>query len=314
MSSTGEDQTAWTVGRLLDWTTAWLQQKQIEGGRLSAELLLARALDCKKIDLYTRYDVQPTDEQRSTFRELVRRAANHTPIAYLLGSREFFSLEFAVSPAVVIPRPETEALVQRMIELCRQTPDRTWQILDVGTGSGCIAVAIAKYTRNTLIVAGDVSAPALAVAAGNVERHGLQDRVRLVEADCVNLPPEVVPPGGFDAIVSNPPYISEKAFATLPPAIRDHEPKVGLTIAGTDGLVMYRRFAKEAPPVLAPGGRLLIEIGHDQHAAVLEIFKSAGNWTYIGSHRDPSDPYDRVVEYQERGSSRRPGGARPAVV
>lgn len=297
MSANPGNETVWTVGKLLQWTAQWFSERHVEGGRLAAELLLARALNCRKIELYTRYDQEPTPEQRNAFRELVRQAGEHTPIAYLLGSREFFSLEFTVTPAVLVPRPETEALVQRAIDVCRSAPDRTWKILDVGTGSGCVAVAIAKYARNSMLVADDLSADALAVAAANAEKHGLADRIRFVQADCVALPADALPEGGFDIIVSNPPYISEPVYAELPPNVRDHEPKMALTPPSGDGLEMYRRLASEAPAVLTPAGRLLAEIAYDQHADVLEVFASATCWEYAGSHRNPTDPYDRVVEF-----------------
>ncbi|MBI4580987.1 MAG: peptide chain release factor N(5)-glutamine methyltransferase [Planctomycetes bacterium] len=287
----------WTVGRLLQWTARWFGERGVEGGRLAAELLLARAMNCRKIELYTRYEAEPTAEQRAAFRELVRQAGDHAPIAYLLGSREFFSLDFIVTPAVLVPRPETEALVQRAIEICRQKPDRTWRILDMGTGSGCIAIAIAKYASNTTLVATDVSADVLAVAALNSERHALNGRLQFIQADCTALPGDAVPAGGFDLVVTNPPYIADAVWAKLPPNIRDHEPKVALTPPSGDGLEMYRRLAAEAPAVLAPAGRLLAEIGHDQHDAVVQLFTSTGRWEYAGSHRDPTDPYDRVVEF-----------------
>lgn len=296
-SGTSGNQAPWTVGRLLEWTTRWFQDKGVEGGRLSAELLLARALNCKKIELYTRYEQEPTEEQRTAFRELVRQAGEHTPIAYLLGSREFFSLEFKVTPAVLIPRPETEALVEHVIGLCRQEPDRTWRILDVGTGSGCIAVSIAKYAKNTSIVASDVSAEALAVATENVEKHQVQDRVRTVQADAAALPPDALPEGGFDLVVSNPPYISEQVFAELPPHIRDHEPRSALVGPNGDGLVMYRRFAVEIPALLAPQGRLLVEVAHDQPEAVKDIFAAAEGWAFVAAHRNRNDPFDRVLEF-----------------
>lgn len=297
MPEVAGNETTWTVGRLLQWTTKWFDERQVEGGRLAAELLLARAMDCKKIELYTRYDQEPTPEQRNAFRELVRQAGEHTPIAYLLGSREFFSLEFMVTPAVLVPRPETEALVQRAIDLCRSNPSRTWHILDIGTGSGCVAVAIARYAANASVVASDISAEALAVAAANAEKHGVHERVRFVEADCAAIPPDARPENGFDLVVSNPPYISESVHAGLPPHIREHEPKKALTPPSGDGLEIYRRFASEAPAVLRPGGRLAAEIGYDQHAAVLDLFASSGCWEYVGSHRNPTDPYDRVVEF-----------------
>lgn len=299
--TTSGSETTWTVGRLLQWTTQWFSERQVEGGRLAAELLLARAMGCRKIELYTRYESEPTPEQRAVFRDLVRQAGEHTPIAYLLGSREFFSLDFTVTPAVLVPRPETEAVVQRAIDICKADPDRTWRVLDVGTGSGCIAVAIAKYAVNTMLVASDISEEALAVAAGNAERHGLADRIRFVRADCVALPEDAGPEGGFDLIVTNPPYIAETVYAGLPANVRDHEPKIALTPPSGDGLEMYRRLSEEAPAVLTPGGRLLAEIGHDQLAAVLEVFASAGGWEYAGSHRNPTDPYDRVVEFIFKG-------------
>lgn len=298
MAEASEQQEVWTVGRLLDWTTKWFQQRQVEGGRLAAELLLAQAMNCRKIDLYTRYDKEPTEEQRGAFRELVRKAGEHTPIAYLLGRREFFSLEFEVTSAVLVPRPETEALAQRMIDLCRASPDRRWQILDLGTGSGCVAIAVAKYARNADLVASDISEEALAVARCNIERHGLGQQIQAVCADGFRLPAELIPKTGFDAVISNPPYISEAVYRELPPNVRDHEPRVALVPPGGDGLEMYRRFATEAKSLLAPGGRLLTEIGHDQLAPVREVFQLAGGWSFVGTHRDHSDPHERVVEFQ----------------
>jgi len=292
-----EQKTAWTVGRLLDWTTAHFQQKSVEGGRLAAELLLARALNCKKIDLYTRYNLEPTEEQRTQFRDLVRRAGEHVPIAYLLGTREFFSLEFTVSPAVLIPRPETEALVQRAIDFCRQRQDQTQHILDIGTGSGCIAIAIARYAPNAQIVAVDISSEALSVAQANWVRHELGDRVRLVQADVAALPSDAIPAAGFDLIVSNPPYISEPQWSELPPNVREHEPRTAL-YGGVDGLDFYRQFATELPARCSTGAILLVEIGYQQQDAVRKIFCDSPNWQYIGSHRDRTDPHERVLEFQ----------------
>ena len=293
--SNGNEAQPWTIGRLLDWTAAWFRERNVEGGRLAAELLLAHALGCRKIELYTRYDQTPSEPQRTAFRELVKLAGQHTPIAYLLGTREFFSLEFKVTPAVLIPRPETEALVQRVIDLARERRDATLEVLDLGTGSGCIAVAIARYAPNTRLVGADVSAEALAVAQSNVERHGLTERVRLVQADWLALPKEIVPPNGFDIVATNPPYISETVFQGLPPNVRDHEPRLALSPGG-DGLDMFRRLAAEARGLLAPDGRLLTEIAFDQKDAVVEIFAAAGGWKYAGSHRERTDPYERVLE------------------
>lgn len=292
-----QDEQKWTVGRILQWTQQWFAQRNIEGGRLAAELLLARAMGCRKIELYTRYEEEPTEPQRTQFRELVRQAGEHTPIAYLLGEREFFSLTFKVTPAVLIPRPETETLVQRAIEICRSRPDHTWRVLDVGTGSGCIAVALAKYAPNVELVASDISAEALAVAADNVRGHEVADRVRLVEADMLAVPTEAVPEGGFDLVVSNPPYVTADDWQGLEPHVRDHEPRRALVADEGDGLDAYRRLAADAPGALQKGGRLLAEIGHGQHDAVRDIFTSTGKWSHADSHRDPSDPHLRVVEF-----------------
>ncbi len=291
------EQKSWTVGRLLQWTTEWFKQKGVEGERLAAELLLARALDCSKIELYTRYEQVPADEQRDIFRDLVRKAGQHTPIAYLLGYREFYSLNFHVTPAVLIPRPETEALVQRIIELTRTQPDRQWNVLEIGTGSGCIAIAIARFTENVDVTATDCSPDALKVAAENTEKHEVTGRVKLVQAQGIDLPADALPQNGFDVLLSNPPYISEAQWPELPPNVRDHEPKTALVVEGGDGLDMYRLFAQQARPVLRSGGMLLVEIGYDQKDAVIDIFAQAGGWNFAGSHRDSTDPHERALEF-----------------
>jgi release factor glutamine methyltransferase len=295
-----QEQEAWTIRRLLTWTTNWFRYKDVEGGRLAAELLLAHALGCAKIQLYTRIDEEPTEAQRAAFRDLVRQAGKHTPIAYLLGHREFFSLDFEVTPAVLIPRPETEALAQRMIAICRERPQETVRILDVGTGTGCVAIAIAHYAPNAQVVAADVSADSLDVAQRNIARHDLTDRVHLAQADGLQLQADTVPDGGFDAIVTNPPYISEDDWQHLPPHIRDYEPKAALVPPGGDGLGMYRAMGAEAHHVLTKAGVLLAEIGEGQLDGVRGIFEAAGDWDFVGSHRNPNDPAERVVEFHRR--------------
>lgn len=300
MTGTREEQMPWTVGRLLEWTARWFNEREIEGGRLAAELLLARAMDCRKIELYTRFESVPSEKQRAAFRDLVRQAGEHTPIAYLLGKREFFSLEFDVTPAVLIPRPETETIVQRVLDICKSGLGRTWSILDIGTGSGCIAIAIARYAPNATLLASDISQEALEIARRNARRHEMAERVRFIAADGPSIPPADVPRGGFDLVVSNPPYVSEQAYAALPPNVRDHEPKLALVPPGGDGLEMYRRFAADLPIVVRREGRLLVEIGHDQLQAVRSIFDRADGWGCVGTHRDPFDPHERVIELLRR--------------
>jgi release factor glutamine methyltransferase len=285
----------WTVARLLNWTREHFEARGVDPPRLSAELLLAEALRCMKIELYTRFESAPTPDQIARFRELVKRAAAHEPIAYLLGRREFFSLTFQVTPDVLIPRPETETLVERAMAHAKQLRDEAIGILDLGTGSGCIAVCLAKFEPRARVVATDVSEAALAVAKDNVARHVCADRVRLLAADGLALPPDAVPPGGFHLIVSNPPYIAEAAVDSLPMNIRDYEPRVAL--AAGDGLAFYRRIAADGAALLRDAGRCYVEIGLGQAEAVAELFRQAGRFKHVGTYPDLAG-LDRVLAFE----------------
>jgi len=249
----------WTVGRLLTWTTGWLGRQGSESPRLDAEVLLAHVRGCPRIALYTAFDAPVGDAERAAFRELVRRRAAGEPVAYLVGSREFFSLPFSVTGAVLVPRPETEGLVVRVLDLCRgrEPAPAEFRIADVGTGSGAIAVAIADQLPAARVVATDVSSAALDVARRNVERHGVGDRVELVECDLLE-DPRVS--GPFDVVVSNPPYVRDDEFAALPRDVRLHEPRTAL-VAGPTGTEIIRRLVPAAAARLAAGGWLLVEIG-----------------------------------------------------
>lgn len=245
----------WTVGRLLTWTTDWLATKGAESPRLDAEVLLSHVRGCPRIALYTAFDEPVADAERARFRELVSRRGGGEPVAYLVGSREFFSLPFAVTKDVLIPRPETEGLVVRAIDLFKDAAAP--RIVDVGTGSGAIAVAIAKRLPQATLTASDISAAALAVAADNAARHGVGGRVACVESDLLAAPALA---GPWDAIVSNPPYVREDEVAALPRDVRDHEPRSAL-VAGPTGVEVVERLARQAGERLAPGGWLLVEIG-----------------------------------------------------
>jgi len=251
----------WTVGRLLTWTTDWLAGKGSDSPRLDAEVLLAHVRGCQRIALYTAFDDVVDEAGRTRFRGLVKRRGEGEPVAYLVGSREFFSLAMAVSPAVLIPRPETEGLVVRAIDLCR--PLESPRIADVGTGSGAIAVALAKHLPKAHLVATDISADALAVAQANVTRHSLDGRIELVGCDLLDSPSAA---GPFDCIVSNPPYVRADEFAGLPRDVRDHEPKNAL-VAGPTGVEVVERLVEAAESRLATGGWLLVEIGPTTVAA-----------------------------------------------
>ncbi|HKQ49093.1 MAG TPA: peptide chain release factor N(5)-glutamine methyltransferase [Phycisphaerae bacterium] len=265
----------WTIGKLLTWTRSHFESSGVDEPRLSAEILLAHALGCRRIDLYARFEQAPTEPQRATFRELVRKAAEHQPIAYLVGHKEFYSLDFLVTPDVLIPRPETELLVEQALAWCATHPQDRYDLLDVGTGSGCIAVAICKRQASVHAVATDVSDAALAVAAENARRHELAERIRTMRADLFNLPPDVVPPGKFNLIVSNPPYVSETDRDSLPENVRKYEPAAAL-FAGADGLDVFRRIATDVTRYLRLGGLLLVEVGMGQAKSVDEIFAAHG--------------------------------------
>jgi release factor glutamine methyltransferase len=249
----------WTVGRLLAWTTDWLAARGSDAPRLDAEVLLAHVRGCPRIALYTAFDVPVGEAERARFRELVKRRGDGEPVAYLVGNREFFSLSFAVTPAVLVPRPETEGLVVRVLDLCRRPAGAAERprVLDVGTGSGAIAVTLAKHLPQAEVVAGDVSAAALEVARGNAARHGVADRVEFVECDLLDHPRLA---GPWDVIVSNPPYVREDEFDALPRDVRMHEPR-GALVAGPTGVEVVGRLAAAAAARLAPGGWLVVEVG-----------------------------------------------------
>lgn len=278
---------SWTVGRLLDWTTGHLKNKGVESPRLESEVLLAHALGCRRIDLYARYLEDATEAQRQRFRELIQQRLTGQPVAYLVGRREFFSLEFEVTPAVLIPRADTETLVAECLRLAKPMTDPT--VLDVGTGSGCIAVTVAQQHRTACVTAVDVSPDALAVATRNAERHKVTDRVRFVQSDLF----ATLPPGeSFDFIVSNPPYVTRAEMALLPPSVREHEPQLALD-GGDDGFDVFARLAEGAREQLKPGGYLLIEIGATQDEEARRRLAAAGY--EVGKTLLDANKHPRVV-------------------
>jgi release factor glutamine methyltransferase len=250
---------SWTIGRLLTWTTDYLKQHGAASPRLDAEVLLAAARGSERIRLYTDFDQEVPEDVRAAFRDHVRRRAAGEPVAYLVGHREFFSLAFTVTRDVLIPRPETEHLVVELLDLVKQraTAESPVHIADVGTGSGVIAVAVAKHAPASRITAVDVSPPALDVARGNAERHQVADRIEFLASDLLSaLPAEPQ----FDFIASNPPYVSQSEWERLPADIRDYEPRMAL-VAGPSGTEAIARLIPQAAERLHPGGWLLMEIG-----------------------------------------------------
>ena len=245
----------WTVGRLLTWTTEWLGARDSDSPRLDAEVLLAHVRGCPRIALYTAFGTPVSDQERGRFRELVKRRGEGEPVAYLVGCREFFSLPFSVTKDVLVPRPETEGLVVRSIDLCKAAAAP--RIIDVGTGSGAIAVTLATRLPKATIVATDISSAAIAVARANAEHHGVANRITFVQCDLMSDPRAA---GPWNVIVSNPPYVREDEFEALPRDVRLHEPRTAL-VSGPTGVEVVERLVAAALTALAPGGWLLVEIG-----------------------------------------------------
>ncbi|MBL0714098.1 MAG: peptide chain release factor N(5)-glutamine methyltransferase [Desulfosarcina sp.] len=282
----------WTILSILEWTTGYFRKGHIESPRLDAEILLAHSLGLRRIDLYLRYDQPLGADERAAFKRIVKRRAAREPVAYIVGQKEFWGLDFIVGPDVLTPRPETERLVEVAVESLQSCPEReTPRVLDLGTGSGCIAVALAHSCPTVQVDASDLSRPALALARQNIERHRLADRIRLVAGAGLDMLDKTRPI--FDAIVSNPPYIPSADIEALQAEVKDYEPR-GALDGGDDGLDLYRRIIPEAAPGLLPGGALILEIGWDQGAAVQRLAEESGCYQGCACLADYSG-HDRVM-------------------
>ena len=238
----------WTIKKLLEWVTGYFEEKGVDSPRLSAELLLCYVLGLERIQLYTLYDRVVDPQQLAQLRALVKQAGEHEPVAYLVGRCEFYSLPLKITPDCLIPRPETEHLVEKAILFLRQR-EGTQQVLDLCTGSGCIAAAIAKNVEDIKEVATDISDAALKVAAENIEKLKLADKVQLLCGDLFDPIIEGLDEARFDLIVSNPPYVSEAEYAALDKNVKEYEP-AGALLAGADGLDVYKRIVEKVDDFL----------------------------------------------------------------
>jgi release factor glutamine methyltransferase len=284
-------QEPWTILALLNWTAQFFESKGIDTARLDAELLLAHALGCERIELYARYDEVPQGEPLDRFRNAVKQRARRVPAKYLVGESEFLSLPLAVSPSVLIPRPETEFLVEAALQ--RLPEDEERRVADLGTGSGAVAIAIAAQRPKVRVVATDVSEEALAVARANAERHGVAERIELRQGDWF----AALEPGTtFDVIASNPPYVTQAELAEAMPEVREHEPRVALD-GGPDGLDALRVLVNDGARWLVPGGWLLVEIGAAQGPAVRELATESGDYETVAITPDFAGR-DRIVSMQ----------------
>jgi release factor glutamine methyltransferase len=286
----------WTIQKLLNWVTEYLTSKGIESPRLSAELLLSYVLELKRIDLYTQFDKQVPQDQLDKLHELVKRAGLYEPVAYLTGKTEFYSLELDITSDCMIPRPETELLVQRAIEFLR-TRSGIQYVCDLCTGSGCIAVAIAKNFLDARVTATDISAAALEVAARNTEKHRLKEQVRLLCGDLFEPIIQQLDVSQFDLIVCNPPYVSTVEYEKLDKNVKDYEPQSAL-LAGEDGMDIYRKIVEKVDDFLKPGAALILEIGYAQGPAVRELLEQTSALAEIKIEKDFHDN-DRIVTAQK---------------
>jgi release factor glutamine methyltransferase len=276
--------------RLIDYLTLacrHLEKKGIASPRLDAELLLAATLGLSRLELYTKHD-RPLDRREvDRFRDLVRRRAGREPVAYITGKREFWSMEFSVDRRVLIPRPETELLVEVTLERLRNgsgpaSPD-SLRLLEIGTGSGAVAVVLATKLPGATVLATDASAAALEVAPANARAHGVTERIRFAHGDAFAPIAEGAQRERFHAIVSNPPYCGEGEIAAMEPEVREWEPRSAL-VSGHDGMDVTRRLVEGAPEFLEPGGWLVLEMG-TQASATRELFSQDG-WQEVATFSD----------------------------
>lgn len=271
----------WTVKRILDWTVNYLKERGSATPRLDAEVLLAQARNCKRIQLYTQFDQPLTDEQRTTMRQLVKRRAAAEPVAYLVGHREFFSLDFLVKPGVFIPRPDTEILVMAALEAIKE--QNSPQVLELCAGTGCVPIAIAKNHATAQLTTVEISPQVIETTRANVQRHQLESRVHVLLGSLF----EPVPTEQkFDLIVSNPPYVQHGEIAGLAADIRDHEPHLALD-GGTDGLDVIRQIVRESADRLKPAGWLMFELSPEQAADGRQLLIDAG-YTNVDIRKDLS--------------------------
>ncbi|MBI1803989.1 MAG: peptide chain release factor N(5)-glutamine methyltransferase [Ignavibacteriae bacterium] len=270
METATQQQQAWTILSLIEWSTQYLSDRQFEDARLTVELLLCHVLQCKRIDVYLKFDNLLTAEQLATFKQLFKRRLNHEPLQYITGETEFMGLRFMVDPRVLIPRPETEVLVEQVIDYNKSKPNTHLKILEIGTGSGNIAITLAKHLPGCILSTCEIDAGALELARENARRHGVEQQIAWLNLDILQDIP-TLSTQRFDVIVTNPPYISREEFQNLQPEVRDFEPSIATT-DDEDGLRFYRRIADIGGKLLEKGGAIFMEIAYNQGKAVPALF------------------------------------------
>lgn len=277
------------IKELLNRSDQFLAAKGIESSRLDAEVLMADLLDMERIKLYVKFDYPLKSGEINEYRSRIKKRAQRFPVAYIIGKKEFMSLDFKIKEGVLIPRPDTENLVETIIKYCEETENKQSRIIDVGTGSGAIAVSLAHYLKEAKVVGVDISTSALKLAQANMKKHELEDRMSILKSDLLEefIKREI---NGVDIIVSNPPYITKSEMKNLPPEVKK-EPKTALE-AGEDGLDYYRRLIPQAEKVLKKQGKLFLEIGSKQAETVQNIFSK--KWSKINLKKDYAG-HNRII-------------------
>ena len=275
---------AWTILRMILWSADYLTEKGVENGRLDAEWLLADALGVDRLQLYLQYDRPLSREEREAFKPLLRRRAGREPLQYILGRTAFRELELVTDGRVLVPRPETEVLVEEVLGWAADRPEGLGIVLDVGTGSGAIALSLAVEGPCGRVVATDVSPDALEVAAENARRHGAAAKVQFCQGGLFEA---LRAEERFDVIVSNPPYVEEGQRPDLEPEVSEWEPAEAL-FAGADGLDVIRPLVTGAGERVLPGGLLALEIGTGQASRVVELIEETGAFGPARVRRDLS--------------------------
>ena len=287
----------WTILRTLQWTAGYFAERGIDSARTDAEILLADTLNCQRIDLYMHHDQPLQTEELSRFKQLIQRRAHREPVAYILGAKEFWSLDFYVTPDVLIPRPETEGIVETALQLFQK--DNPIRVMELGVGSGIITISLAHERSAWQFWASDVSVSAIDVARSNARSHGHEDRIEWMVGswfDGLAGRADV----RFDLVVSNPPYIAEADLATLEPEVGQYEPRLALD-GGPDGLGCIVHILETAPSHLKPGGWLILEIGCDQGAEVQDLAQKSGAFAEIAVDKDHSG-LDRIARFRKSPS------------
>lgn len=286
----------WTIGKILKWTEQYFASKGIESPRLDAEVLLSHVLKKERIYLYVHFDAPLEPSELAAYKYCIKKRLEHMPVAYITGTREFMGLDFHVTTSVLIPRPDTEILVQTAMDHLKDMEHGESPVIaDIGTGSGAICLSMLSYMPELQAVTVDISEDAIQVAKGNAESLNVADRIEFIEGDML----EPLAGQSFDAIVSNPPYIPERDIEGLEPEVKCYEP-MGALVADDEGMIFYKRLLQDAPKLLKTGGFLALEAGIHEAGPIKDIGESSGDWENIEVIKDLAG-IDRVVVLRKRG-------------